>query len=159
LTKKFLENKNISVPEIYGDPGLLISNFYKPKLILELQNKIGIVPHYSNYDKYLNLDTNIYYLINPSDNWKIVIDNLYSCKFIISSSLHGLICSDAYNKPNLWLDEFPLKEGDLKFRDYFMSQGREYLKIKSILDFNEDLLYKDGNKINLDILMNAFPLL
>ena len=43
-------------------------------------------------------------------------------KAIVSSSLHGLICSDAYNIPNLWLDEYKLIEGDFKFKDYFVSQ-------------------------------------
>ena len=157
LTKKFLENKNIYVPDIFGDPALLLPKFYIPIIDTNLSNKIGIIPHYSNYNKYLNLDKNIYHLINPTDKWEIVINNLYSCKYIISSSLHGLICSDAYNKQNIWLDEFPLAEGDFKFRDYFLSQGRSYIKINNLNEFKEENLYKDGNKINLDKLIDAFP--
>lgn len=158
LTKKFLEKKKIYVPQIYGDPALLLSKFYKPVLIDELKNKIGIVPHKSNYNKYKNnIDTSKYYLINPTDKWKNVINYIYSCKAIISSSLHGLICADAYNIPNLWLDEFKLAEGDFKFKDYFLSQNREYIKINSLKDYHKSKLYIGGNTIDLIKLQNQFP--
>lgn len=158
LSREFLMSKNINVPEIYGDPGLLLSKFYQPKINESLKDKIGIVPHKSNYAKYVNkIDKNIYHLINPTDKWETVINELCSCKSIISSSLHGLVCADAYNIPNLWLDEYKLSEGDFKFKDYFASQGREYVKIRSINEYKESLLYTEGNKVNLDKLVSAFP--
>jgi pyruvyltransferase len=158
LTKDFLENKNINVPNIYGDPALLLPNIYKPDINNLLKNKIGIVPHKSNYNKYFNkIDTSIFYLINPTDKWEHVINNICSCKAILSSSLHGLICSDAYNIPNLWLDEFKLQEGDFKFKDYFSSQKRKYIKINLLTEYKEELLYREGNIINLKELENSFP--
>ena len=45
LTKKFLEYKNIKGPEIYGDPALLLSHFYKPNINNKLKNMIGVIPH------------------------------------------------------------------------------------------------------------------
>tara|TARA_B110000858_G_C17763557_1_gene455745 strand:- start:584 stop:1357 length:774 start_codon:yes stop_codon:yes gene_type:complete len=161
LTRYFLINKkNINVPEIYGDPALLLPKFYTPKIINEIRDKIGIVPHKSNYSKYVNkINTDIFYLINPTDKWQNVINYIYSCKAIISSSLHGIICSDAYNIPNVWLDEYKLSEGDFKFKDYFASQKRDYIKIKNLNEYNSSLLYKNGNKINLDKLLNSFPFL
>lgn len=159
LTKIFLENKGIKCPDVIGDPGLLISRFYKPKLISNLQNKIGIIPHKSNYKMYKDKNLKYYFhLIDPTDKWQNVINSIYSCKYIISSSLHGLICSDSFNKPNLWLDEYKISEGDFKFRDYFESQNRKYIKINSIDKYTKKLLYTDGNKIDLDLLINSFPL-
>jgi len=158
LTRDFLKNKNIEVPEIYGDPALLLPKFYTPIIINELKDKIGIIPHMSNYTKYVeNIDTTKYYLISPTDLWENVINYICSCKAIISSSLHGLICSDAYNIPNLWLNQYKLAEGDFKFKDYFMSQNRKYISIKQISEFNESLLYKEGNKIKLNLLLDRFP--
>lgn len=157
LTRNYLMNKNQSVPEIYGDPALLLPKFYKPVIIENLKDKIGIVPHKTNYDKYIKIDSNKYYLINPTDKWQNVINYICSCKAIISSSLHGLICSDAYNVPNLWLDEFKLQEGDFKFKDYFASQCREYKKIKNLNEYDNSLLYKKGNTIELDKLIKTFP--
>ena len=158
LTRQFLINKKINTPEIYGDPALLLPKFYKPTTIINLKNKIGIIPHKSNYDKYKNkINSDIFYLINPTDKWQNVINYIYSCKAIISSSLHGLICSDAYNKPNLWIDQYKLNEGDFKFKDYFASQNRNYIKITNLDQYNESMLYKNGNKINLEKLISSFP--
>lgn len=158
LTRDYLMNKNQSVPEIYGDPALILPKFYKPVIIDKLKDKIGIVPHKTNYSKYINkIDTSKYYLINPVDKWQDVINYICSCKAIISSSLHGLICSDAYNIPNVWLDEFKLQEGDFKFKDYFASQGREYVKIKHLNTYDSSLLYRRGNTIDLDKLLKTFP--
>lgn len=159
LSRNFLINtKKQNVPEIYGDPALLLPKFYKPNIIENLKDKIGIVPHKSNYDKYKNkINLTKYYLINPTDKWENVINYLCSCKAIISSSLHGLICADAYNIPNIWLDEYKLIEGDFKFKDYFASQKRDYIKIKNINEYDSSLLYKDGNIIDLDKLLTTFP--
>ncbi len=160
LTKKYLEKKNINVPNVLGDPALLLSLFYKPEVDNGLKEKIGIIPHKSNfkyYDDINKIDLQKYVLINPKDKWENVINKICSCKYILSSSLHGLICADTYNIPNLWLDEYKIEEGDFKFRDYFESQNRKYIKISSIQEFDQKLLYKGGNKLDLNKLLNAFP--
>jgi hypothetical protein len=131
---------------------LLLSKFYEPKLIDELKDKIGIISYLN--DIYNNLDNNIYYVINQLNNWENIIDSIYSCKYIISSSLIGIILSDTYNKNNIWLNE---DKDETDFKDYFINQNREYINIKNVSEFDEKLLYTDGNKINLDDLINDFP--
>jgi pyruvyltransferase len=161
LTKKFLENRNIAVPDIYGDPALLLPRFYKPIIDSSLKTKIGLVPHKSNYSKYCHtqskIDTSVYHLINPTDKWESVINKICSCKAVVSSSLHGLICSDAYNIPNLWLDEYKLMEGEFKFKDYFESQNRKYVKVTSINQIEDGIFYDKGNIIDLEKLVECFP--
>ena len=48
LTRKDLLSKGIDCPEIYGDPALLLPFFYRPKV--KKQYKLGVVPHYADYD-------------------------------------------------------------------------------------------------------------
>lgn len=161
LSKKILENNGIKCPSIYGDPALLLPLFYKPTLLPHLQNKIVIIPNFRQFHKFKGYITNTdkYFLVNPTDKWENVINSIFSSKFVISSSLHGLICADAYKKPNVWLNQYPLNEGDFKFKDYFLSQGRTYNSIKSISDIKniENQCYKGGNKINLSLLKKQFP--
>lgn len=157
ITRLYLAMNGIECPKIYGDPALLLRDFYKPKIIENLKEKVALVPHFSNLEHYSGLDAEEYEIISPTEKWQDVVDKIYSCKYTISSSLHGLICSDAYDKPNIWLNEYPLDEGDWKFMDYFESQKREYKNIKSLSEFEESNLYKDGNKIDLDLLKKAFP--
>lgn len=158
LTRDFLNARGIMCPEIYGDPALLMPEIYHPTQVITLSNKIGVVPHITNYKYYLTLDPNKYCLINPTDSYMSVIDQIISCKYIISSSLHGLILSDAYNKPSVWLNEYPLAEGDFKFKDYFLSQNRCLDQIKIVSGSKADqIINLKYNSIDLTQLKNAFP--
>lgn len=159
MTRDFLVGREIECPVVFGDPGLLISRFYSPNIIEDLKNKIGVIPHVSQYKMYKDkcLDPSKYFLINPCSYFKTIMDQIYSCKCIVSSSLHGLICSDSYGKPNVWLQEKRIKFGDYKFKDYFLSQGRDAINVKSLDELTDELLYTKGNTIDLDILAAAFP--
>ena len=155
LTKQYLENFNYNVSNIYGDPALLLSKFYNPNKISLCRNKIGVVGHITNFHKYNSIPDN-YIMINPTWKWEKVVDYIYSCDIILSSSLHGLIIADAYNIPNIWLDEFPLNEGHFKFKDYFLSQNRKYENINNINDYKNIESYKKGNIIDLNKIEFAF---
>ena len=93
----------------------------------------------------------------PCWRWERVLEHICSCRAVVSSSLHGLVCADAYGIPNVWLDEFALEEGHFKFRDYFASQGRPFARIGSVGEMTEESLYRGGNTIDLDALQSAFP--
>ena len=85
--------------------------YYQPK-DLQLQDKVGFIPHFRNYHYTMGLipcrgfhNNESFYLIDPTNHWKQVIDEITSCKSIISQGLHGLVCADAYNIPNVWFAE------------------------------------------------------
>lgn len=119
-------------------------------------DKVGVVLHYANFKNYPTLPSQ-FKLISPLNDWKQVLDEIASCRAIISSSLHGLICADAYGIPNVWLEEYPILSDNIKFHDYFLSQGRPLVKLTMLSKYSPDILYKGGNTINLDILESAFP--
>ena len=81
-------------------------------------------------------------------DWRQVIKEIVECEMIISSSLHGLILSDAYHIPNIWIkfsDE--TFDGSFKYLDYFASVKRPIdrpLVIRSRLDLSDLLQYKDS---------------
>jgi polysaccharide pyruvyl transferase WcaK-like protein len=53
-----------------------------------------------------------------------VIEEIYSCDTVISSSLHGIIVAHAYNIPAVWVKFSNNLFGDgIKFYDYFESVG------------------------------------
>lgn len=149
-----------------GDPALLLKLFYQPRVHEELVDKIGVVPHISNIDfftKEINEDKN-FHLINPTKKWQEVINDICSCKLIISSSLHGLICADAFGISNAWIKipgqsippcDKKTDYGDFKYWDYFMSQGRQVKFINSIHDDLGGKIYSRGNQIDLDKLKNS----
>lgn len=113
------------IPEKYGDPALLTPLLYKSKNIKKYN--IGIIPHIIDYNELKQKfnDTNIcvinLYINNDEDSIKKVIDNINKCKFIFSSSLHGIILSNAYNVPVIKFRHNKLAGDDIKFIDYFES--------------------------------------
>ena len=169
-TRDNLRRRGYDVPDPcpMGDPALLVKKLYQPKFIASLKDKICLVPHMVHHEEYTTKMRNLNYKINnysfhivkAVDHYNYIIDQIYSCKGTISSSLHGLIIADAFDKPNLWLDEIKIRasQNEFKFYDYFLSQGREPDHLSKLEDFNEDMFYKGGNKIDLDVLYGAFPL-
>jgi pyruvyltransferase len=130
LTREIILSQNIDCPKIYGDPALLLPKYYNPKI--EKKYALGIIPHYYHYDNHKdyiqsisNQDTLV---IDIREGIFPVIDKILSCNKIASSSLHGIIVSDAYDIPSIRL-EFPTKlsGGNFKFYDYLLSVNRSDL--------------------------------
>lgn len=125
-TRNVLLNKDVYTPPIYGDCGLLLPDFYKPKT-KKIYN-LGIIPHYVDYQKVVNLyghNKSILIIDVTKTNIETTIKEILSCNRILSSSLHGLIISDAYNIPNKWIIFSNNINGDnVKFYDYFLSVSR-----------------------------------
>lgn len=101
LTRQVLINHGIPCPEVYGDPALLFPMFYQPKI--EKKYKYGIILHAStSFSRSIislcySLFGNNVIFINPRSfkKWNEFIDNILSCEYILSSSLHGIIIADA----------------------------------------------------------------
>ena len=68
-----------------------------------------------------NFHHNFIHINNDENGIKDVLDEINSCKFIFSSSLHGIILSDAYNIPVIKFKHNKLAGDDIKFIDYFDS--------------------------------------
>lgn len=125
LTAGYLKSKGIESPDIYGDPAILLPLFYTPKV--EKKYKLGVILHKldrddESYEDLLStkgvLDIDIY---SGTTNF---IDQVASCEFIASSSLHGLIAADSYNIPRTWLHGGAVEKHDrFKFDDYFLGMG------------------------------------
>lgn len=166
LTRGYLLKKGIECPEVYGDPALLFPKYYQPKV--EKKYKLGLIPHFrdkSNFilKKYANDESVLIIDVQDVHPWQKFIDEICSCEYIASSSLHGIIISDAYNVPNVWV-EFP--DGERKgfaFNDYLCSVGRDNEKALILNEgigveaIKEKCLGWNPVEIDLDNLMSACP--
>lgn len=149
LTRKRLLDAKIKCPEIYGDPALLIPEYYFPNN--EKEFDLGIIPHYvdKHNDFFLQkFNSNIKIIDIEQPNYKKFIDDVTSCKKIISSSLHGIIIADAYDIPALRI-KFSNKiiGGDFKFNDYYLSVNRD---IQKAIQINDKTTINDILKLNFN---------
>ena len=131
-TREHVLNAGIACPEVYGDPALLMPLIYRPS-VQKVKGRVGIIPHYVDMN-----NNNVKRLLKELGNngvlipvrgyktWQEVIDLICSCEFIISSSLHGLILSDAYGVANQWVKFSDLLVGGtFKFEDYYSVAGKD----------------------------------
>lgn len=130
LSRKYLQSLNIPCPAVYGDPALLLPKIYKPHYV-DKKWKVGIIPHISDLNNSIinsfqkKEEGVVIIKLNKYDIWTDVIDEIVACDVILSSSLHGLIISDAYCVPNVWIKLSDKVEGNgFKFKDYFLSVNR-----------------------------------
>lgn len=130
LTRQYLLEQGVECPEVYGDPALLLPLYYRPTLPKRF--KIGFIPHLKDKDNPFlkdflarHNDTTLIDLRNYH-RWQDIIDKICQCEIIVSSSLHGLIVSDAYEVPNVWVKfSDNILGGEFKYRDYFSSVSRK----------------------------------
>lgn len=129
LTRKVLLELGYNVPEIYGDPAILLPLFYQPTSSLNKYDYI-VIPHESHYKQYQNKTYPV--LSTLTNNWEEFIKKILSAKLVISSSLHGIIIAEAYGIPAIFLDETENPD-QLKYDDYYYSTGRtQYVKAKTV---------------------------
>jgi pyruvyltransferase len=159
LTRNELQKVGYQCPEIYGDPALLFPLIYTPQNIVK-KYKYGVIPHYIDYstDEGLSiikhLEKNGIKIIDICSGVYEFIDQLHEVENVISSSLHGLIASDAYNIPNsriIITDK--IIGGNFKFNDYYLSISREIDNgVRINKSFNNDDLkqYHFNNKIKFN---------
>lgn len=156
--QKFLQH-NIYCPEVYGDPLILMPCIYN-NIVNISDNIIGIIPHYidkthHNIFKLKQILENNGYIINIIDieigaDYKNFIDNINKCKYIISSSLHGIITGLIYKKYTIYFEFSKNIIGDnFKFNDFFASLNINYqYKIDYSINILNNIINIDYNKLN-----------
>jgi len=169
LSRAELLKLGISCPEIYGDPALLYSRFFKAKT--DKKYKLGIITHYAERNnpflkRWLKKnvkDNEQIVVINVADSVENVVLKINECECIATSSLHGVIIADSYHIPNVHVNFNGFIPHTLfKFYDYYKSVSKSYqgpfiveerTSIKDILEkMNEQKI-----QIDLDRLLENCP--
>jgi pyruvyltransferase len=112
---------------VYGDPALLMPRIYNPEV--DIDTEVGILPHYVDKKVVMSSTTVIpgyNKFIDVMGDWKTVIEQIKSCRKIVSSSLHGIVLAEAYGIPAEWVEYSDAVLGDgFKFQDYLTGTGRK----------------------------------
>ena len=139
LTRKTIVGSD--VPEIYGDPALLLPLIYNPN-ILKIKGKVGYIFHYVDKPLFKNKE-----FIDVALPWKKFVDKVLECESIVSSSLHGIVIAEAYGIPATWVEYSNKVIGKgFKFRDYLEGTGRQaqgvgqFPPIKNLKEIQDKLL-------------------
>ena len=159
LTKKALHIEN---DIIYGDPGLLASKLIEVRNIKKF--KIGFIPHYRDIDnehvfRLMKRLKNEITIIDVQNKPLDVLKKMDQCEYILSSSLHGLICADSLGIPNRWIKLSELMGNEFKFNDYYsifelkarpkLISGNE--SIDELISWTEMIEKEKINKVKIEL--------
>lgn len=155
--------------KVFGDPGLLCDLLIPNHNDIPKQYDIGIIPHYSEREhpeliKFMNKNPGITFIDVFSDTIPF-LQKLASCRFILSSSLHGLIAADSLGIPNSrFILSGKIVGGDFKYEDYYSIYDMPLPKSIALNEFSlklQDRLAANYERPNLDgikqSLAGAFP--
>lgn len=130
LQKTSFVRDSAQVDPVLGDPGLLshlLAPTASPKMF-----QLGIIPHISEQKApivaqlgAISSEIKIVDMKAPVDE---VIATVSSCRYVLSSALHGLILADSLGIPNRWLrldvvDERRVGIAATKYLDYYSVFG------------------------------------
>lgn len=161
-----------TVPEIYGDPAVLLPELYDPHI--EKTDNIGIIAHVLQEEnlreclnhcdgrqnvKLISLKAGLF------DQIESVVREIKSCREIVSTSLHGVIVAHAYGIPcqSAKITDDVGPDDSFKMRDYKLSVGLTDLPIAippnfADLDWLEErVCVLPPRRIDTAMLRTAFP--
>lgn len=114
-------------PPIFGDPALLLPRFYDPRP-LKKRHRLAIIPHISQFETVRDMyaaEPYVAVLDLRTRDIENIVDEIVASDAIVSSSLHGIIVSNAYNIPVRWIKfDGNIFGDDTKYYDHFASINR-----------------------------------
>jgi pyruvyltransferase len=158
LTAEFLRKRHIAVPDVFGDPALLLPHLFPQKFkrtepAASPASAPIIIPNLNELDLVSGMEN----VVSPLRGWNYVISSIVNASFVISSSLHGLIMANAFGVPAVYL-RLSERENIFKYLDYHLGTGQpesSFVYARNLDEAKE----MGGTTMHFDHapLLNAFP--
>lgn len=118
LTAKILRDMGNDVPNVYGDPALLVPHLWSDSE-LGIRRRTGGTVIVPNYHDVATAPRNS---LDPRGSLLERIRKIASANRVIASSLHGIIIAEAYGVPAVLVASS--RERTFKYEDYYEGTGR-----------------------------------
>lgn len=151
LTRLVLGSFGIAAPAVYGEPGLLFPRFF-PEFQKNPIREYVIVVHSSEEERVPRQDN----IIFSTDPWPQVVQKIIESKFVISTSLHGLVIAEAYGIPARLL-RITQNEPLFKYADYYLGTGRQEFRYATTIKQALEMGGESPPICDLDQLLEVFP--
>lgn len=158
LSREAIVRLKHKCPEVYGDPAILMPFIYQPDMKIKGTKDLLVIPQYLTEKQFRKDFPKLRITSMNTNDYKTVIDDIFSSTKVITSSLHAVILADSYGVPSV-LYRGLQKEVDFKYLDYYASTGRRGVHIADT--FEEACQMEPLPLPNLSSLqqgiMDAFP--
>ncbi len=120
VTAEILKKAGYEVPDVYGDPAVLMPLIYESP-VREKKYPVSVIPHVGTPAALL--PEGVHVIRTETDDYRAFIDEIVSSERVISSSLHGIILAEAYGVPAVFCAE-GMENEKMKFTDWYAATGR-----------------------------------
>jgi pyruvyltransferase len=131
LTQAFLMARGIQVPDVFGDPALLLPHLL-PWLVAassEKLHEVTVVPNLNDTGRFGKSPD----VLNPRSPMKNCLLRIANSRLVVGSSLHGIVVAEALGIPARLIQS--RAENPFKYADYYAGTGRsEYAAATSVAD-------------------------
>lgn len=154
LTAEFLRKRAIHVPDVFGDPALLVPQLFKERFHPDPVEDYVFIPNLHD----IALVENQPNVVSPLWGWNVVVQAIVSARQVLASSLHGLIVAEAFGVPARYV-RLSETEDPFKYKDYYLGSGRTEAEFTYARSIEEGLEMGGAPAIRYDPapLMQAFP--
>ena len=150
LTRAALLGHGIRVPQVYGDPALLVATLF-PELRRRSETAEVVVPNLNELDRFAGSAP----LLDPRAPVWDVLEAIAGADFVTGTSLHALIIADALGIPSRPI--VPHAEHAWKYIDYYLGTGRPDIRFARDLDEARQLGGVPLPDFDVEGLRAAFP--
>lgn len=152
-TRNILVDMGMTVPKVFGDPALLVPSLFENRFTVKAMQDYIVIPNL--HDLPLVSDTER--LVSPLWGWNRVVERIASAKFVVASSLHGIILAEAMGVPARYT-RLSETESRFKYDDYAQGTGRDELIPAFSIEEALTLGAHPPMECDIEELKRAFPI-
>ena len=155
-----LTSKGYRVPEVYGDPALLLGKVM-PEVprFSHLAGRRLLVPNMNDLELYRSLEPEALdadlTVLDPSSPVHVMLSAIAHADLVIGSSLHAIILADAYGVPARFIRSSV--EPEFKYVDYLLGTGRPTTVIARDIGEAMSLGGHEAPIFDAEAMLSAFP--
>ncbi|WP_253869741.1 polysaccharide pyruvyl transferase family protein [Promicromonospora umidemergens] len=158
LTRRFLSGHGFDVPEVYGDPVLLLADVM-PELLRVGRAPVRDVLFVPNFNDKGDVSSAVgeheLETLDPQGQVDSVLLQIASSRFVVSTSLHAVIVAEALGIPARFVRS--AQEHPFKYRDYLAGTGRPFEPIAETVEEALVLGGQPAPEFDADALLDTFP--
>lgn len=126
-TAAFLRSRGIAVPDVFGDPALLLPVLAPDRFRRSQGGGVGFVPNLNDSEAIAEIAKDKHAagitLVSPRTGWNRCVTAILGHDLVLASSLHGLIVAEAFGIPARYV-RLTETENLFKYTDYYEGTGR-----------------------------------
>lgn len=153
MTRAVLLQAGLSVPEVYGDPALLLPVLLPGRFARRSTRAHVFVPNLHD----LSLTGDKDNVVSPLSPWNQCVSEILSAELVLASSLHGLVIAEAYGIPARYV-RLSETESLFKYQDYVQGTGRPDLEFAKSIAEGLEMGGMAPPQFDPNPLLSAFPL-